>query len=78
MAQPGKEIIALHILTNISRGKGSQAMKFGQLIEYNTRNMFLEKSYKKCSGLFPKNQIRVHLWINSLKFYTICFYCIPS
>ena len=23
-------------------------MKFGQLIEYNMRNIFLEKSYKKC------------------------------
>ena len=25
-------------------------MKFGQLIEYNMRNVFLEKSYKKCGG----------------------------
>ena len=25
-------------------------MKFGQLIEYNMRNIFLEKSYTKCSG----------------------------
>ena len=24
-------------------------MKFGQLIEYNMRNIFLEKSYAKCS-----------------------------
>ena len=23
-------------------------MKFGQLIEYNIRNIFLEKSYRKC------------------------------
>ena len=23
-------------------------MKFGQLIEYNVRKIFLEKSYKKC------------------------------
>ena len=23
-------------------------MKFGQLIEYNTNNIFLEKSYTKC------------------------------
>ena len=23
-------------------------MKFGQLIEYNMRNIFLEKSYRKC------------------------------
>ena len=25
--------IAIHILTNIARSKGNQAMKFGQLIE---------------------------------------------
>ena len=25
-------------------------MKFGQLIEYNTRNIFLEKSYTKFGG----------------------------
>ena len=25
-------------------------MKFGQLIEYNMRNTFIEKSYKKCDG----------------------------
>ena len=31
-------------VSQISRGKGNQAVKFGQLIEYN-RNIFLEKSY---------------------------------
>ena len=35
-------------------------MKFGQLIEHNMRNMFLEKSYTKCCGEdvsnFLKNQ----------------------
>ena len=25
-------------------------MKFGQLIEYNMRNIFVEKSYTKCDG----------------------------
>ena len=25
-------------------------MKFGELIEYNMRNIFLEKSYTKCGG----------------------------
>ena len=25
-------------------------MKFGQLIEYNMRNIFREKSYTKCTG----------------------------
>ena len=46
-SQPGKQTIAIHILPNISRSKSNQEMKFGQLIEYNTRNIFLEKSYMK-------------------------------
>ena len=37
-----------HISSNISRSKGYQTMKFGQLIEYNMRNIFNEKSYTKC------------------------------
>ena len=56
-------------------------MKFGQFIEYNMRNIFLEKSYTKCRGEtisrpFPKNQNIAYLWINSLKFYATCFYSI--
>ena len=31
-----------HILPNISRSKGNQTMKFGQLIECNMRNIFFE------------------------------------
>ena len=38
------------ILFNISRSKGGQAIKFGQLIGYNVRNIFLKKSYTKCDG----------------------------
>ena len=30
--------------------KGNQTMKYGQLKEYNMRNIFLEKSYTKCSS----------------------------
>ena len=37
-----------YTLTNISRSKGNQAMKFGQLIEYDMKNIFLEKLYTKC------------------------------
>ena len=36
-------------MPNISRSKGNQTMKFGQLIEYNMRNIF-QKSYTKCGG----------------------------
>ena len=42
-SQPGLQTIAIHILPNISQSKGNQTMKFGQLIEYNKRNIFLQK-----------------------------------
>ena len=48
--QPGSQTITIHILPNISRSKGNQTMKFGQSIEYNVRNIFLEKSYTKWLG----------------------------
>ena len=47
-SQAGKQTIAIHVLTNISRSKGNQTMKFGQLIEYDMRTIFLEKSFSKC------------------------------
>ena len=49
-SQPRKQTMAIHILPNISRIKGNQIMKFGQLIQYDMRNTFLEKTYAKCSG----------------------------
>ena len=49
-SQPGLQTIAINILPNISRSKGNETMKFGQLIEYNMRNIFVEKSYSKCGG----------------------------
>ena len=36
--------------TCISRSKGNQSMKSGQLIEYNMENILTEKSYTKCVG----------------------------
>ena len=42
-SQTGQEIIARHILAIISRTKDKKGFKFGQLIEYNMRNIFLEK-----------------------------------
>ena len=43
----GQHIIAIHISPNVSRSKSNKTMKFGQLIEYNMRNIFLEKLYTK-------------------------------
>ena len=47
-SQHGKQINSMQIMNNISRSKGNHTMKFGQLIEYNMRNIFLEKSYTEC------------------------------
>ena len=49
-SQPGYQTIAIHILPNILRSKDNQTMKFGPLIEHNTRNIFFEKSYTKSTG----------------------------
>ena len=54
-SQPGKQTIAKHILSNISRNKGSQAMEFGQLIEYITWETFFLKNHTQNAVdiLFP-------------------------
>ena len=46
-SQPGQQTITMHILPNISRSKGNQTMKLGQLLEYNKRNIFLQKLCRK-------------------------------
>ena len=72
------------MLTIISRSKGNQTIKFGQLIEYDMKNISLEKSYTghaadiPFSHPFVKNQNWAYLSINILKFYTVCFNCMPS
>ena len=72
-SQPGKKTITIHILRNISKSKSNQTMKFGQLIEYNMRNIILEKSYTKFGGEtitmhISKKSKFTNLWINSLQF----------
>ena len=46
-SQPGLQNIATHIMPNISQSTGNQTVKTGQLIEYNKRNIFLQKLYQK-------------------------------
>ena len=48
-SQPALQIIATQILPNISQSKGNQTMKFGQLIEYNNRNIILK--------IYDKNEV---------------------
>ena len=62
-SQPEKQTIAIDILLNISRGTGNHTMKFGKLIEYNTRQeiYFLKNHIQNVvEKLFPdpflKNQ----------------------
>ena len=46
-SQPGLQTIGIHILPNISQSKVNQTMKFGQLIEFNKKNIFLQKLSRK-------------------------------
>ena len=48
-SQPDQQTIAMHIIPNILQSKGNQAMKFGQAIEVNRRNIFLLKIMEKMS-----------------------------
>ena len=42
-SEAGLQTIATYILSNISQSKGNQIMKFGEVIEYNKKNIFLQK-----------------------------------
>ena len=58
-------------------------MTFALLIEYIMKNIFLENHTQNVvEKLFPdlllKSRDLVHLWIVSLNFNTVCFYCMPS
>ena len=58
-SQPEKQKIAIHMLPNISNTIGNQRIKFGQLAEYNTKNIFLKNDTqdvveKLFSDSFPK------------------------
>ena len=89
MSQTGRQIIAVDILPYVSRGKGSQTMKFGQLaliplwlIEYN-REMFLENSYTKCGGeasprpFYKKSKLGISKDQRS-ESYIVCCYCLSK
>ena len=73
----------MHILPNNSRRKSNQTIRLGQLIEYNLRKFLLKSSFTKCvketmADLFLKIQNWAYISTNSLKFYTVSFYCMPS
>ena len=82
-SQTGKQTIAIHILSNISRSKSDQTMKFGQLIEYNMKHFswkIMHKIWwkKYSQTLFQKIKIE---HISELIVYKVLyslFYCMPS
>ena len=47
MSRTDSQTISIQILPDISQSKNNQAMKPGQLIEQNKRNIFLQKLFKK-------------------------------
>ena len=46
-SQPGLQTIPIYLLLNISQSKSNQTMKFGQLIEYDKENIFVQKLCRK-------------------------------
>ena len=49
-SKPRYQAIVTHILPNILGSKSNRTMTLGQLIAYNIRNIFLEKSNIKYGG----------------------------
>ena len=74
-SEPGKQIIAIYIWPNISRGKGNATVKFDQLIEYDLKNIFFGKIITKYGGTTNprKSKLGLSLDINRLRFYAVCF-----
>ena len=51
--EPGKQIIAIHILHNISRSNDNRAMKFDQLTEYDMTFFFKNHTQNVVEKLVP-------------------------
>ena len=69
-SQPDQQTITIHILSNISRRKDNQTMKFVQLIEYCKINIFFKN--------YEENEAR-RLVLDLFLFYKIVFQlCIRS
>ena len=68
-SQPGLQTVAIHILSNISGSKGDHVMEFGQFIEYNKRNIFLQKSCQKWGKESSSRSLLIFLksliWVES-------------
>ena len=49
-SQAGKQAVGIHVLPNVSRSKGNQTMKLGQLVKCNMGNILLEKLQSTFGG----------------------------
>ena len=70
-------------LLNFEGGSGSQCPEVpgpGVLVSllHHASNQEMNVTEKLFPDLFQKNQNWAYLWINHLKFCTICFYCMPG
>ena len=71
MSLTGKQIITRHVLLNISKSKDNQIT--WEIFFLKTRGQNLVQK------LVPDlNQNSAYLFINSLKCYTVCFYCMAK
>ena len=65
-SQPGQQTVTSHIMSNISRNKSKQTMKFVQAIEYNKVNIFLKNHAENEAGrlvpdlCIPSPQLGIH------------------
>ena len=79
MSQPGKQTIAIHTLPNLSRSKGSQTMKFDQLIECKGKDTLSKFSFRafhqiQFQGHFMKHEILSWSTFALIsKFHCVCF-----
>ena len=61
-SQTRKQTIPIPILPNMSKSNGNQTMTFGQITEYNMRNIFLQKSDTKLApDSFLKKKLGIFL-----------------
>ena len=49
-SQTGQQIITIHLLPRISRSKGNQTLKFGQLKKFNAELFFFRNYVKNKAG----------------------------
>ena len=75
MSQTRQQMIAIYIFPSICRSKGNKAMKFGQLMKYNVRNIFPQNHGELFPDLFlffEKALYKAKASCQHLSFNTFC------